>query len=130
MPWEITIRRGDGLPLGRLDQVMSGISKAFPKVQFYQEPSGMEKLAVLKEQGVEFPDVLRRHYEETPATHLGDYEGDGFSIRFFLGSGGEAATVDAEVRGDTERVYPLLCNLAEANQWVVAECGSSIPFIE
>ena len=78
MPFEITIRRGDGLPLGRLDQVMSAISKAFPKVQFYREPSGMDKLAVLKEQGVEFPDVLRRHFEETPATLQGDHEGDGF----------------------------------------------------
>jgi hypothetical protein len=90
----------------------------------------VEKIAALTDQGVEFPDVLRRQFEETPATKRGDFEGNGFSIRFFLGSGNETATVDAEVRGDTERAYPLLRKIAEENQWVVAQCGNPIPFIE
>jgi hypothetical protein len=130
MPWEITIRRGDGLPLGRQDEVMSGISRAIPEVQFYREPSGVEKIAALKDQGVEFPDVLRRQFEKTAATKQGDFEGNGFSIRFYLGSCSETTTVDAEVRGDTGRAYPLLRKIAEANQWVIAECGNPIPFIE
>jgi hypothetical protein len=130
MPWEITIRRGDGLPLGDQAEVRLGILSALPEIQFYREPSGIEKLASIKEQGVEFPDLLRQHFEKMPATDQGDFEGDGFSIRFFLGSGGETATVDAEVRGDTERAFPLLRLLANENRWVVAESGNPVPFID
>lgn len=96
MPWELTISRAGQLPLGDIEAVRRAVETAVPGVQFYREPSGLEKIAAA---GIEFPDVLLRHLNNSPATIQADFEGEGFSIRFFLGAGPEVERMGAEVRG-------------------------------
>lgn len=70
------------------------------------------------------PGEIARHLENSPATTQADYEGERFSIRFFLGAGPGVERVDAEVRGDGDPM-PELRRLAEATGWVIMEAGGS-----
>jgi hypothetical protein len=130
MPWEITIRTADGSPLGERDMVRERIRDAFPGVQFYWEPSGLEKIAAFRATGQEFPDIIRKHLERTPSKEQGDFEQDEFSVRSYLQTGPTIEEVDADVRGESKRVFPHLQRLATMWNWVVAECGREEPFIE
>lgn len=67
MPWEVTLQRIDGQPLGELAALRTCIESALPAIQYHTEPSGLEKLEAAKKMGVEFPDVLRTHFENPPA---------------------------------------------------------------
>ena len=121
MPWELTIARIDHSPLGDVASVRQVIEAALLGVQFYREPSGAEKMAAA---GIEFPEVLRRHLEGAPATIQADYEGEGFSIRFFLGTGPDVELINAEVRGGGDPL-PKLQRLAAVTGWVIHEAGGS-----
>ena len=130
MPWEITIRAAHGTPLGERDVVRRHIADAFPGVQFRWEPSGPEKITAFRVAGHEFPDIIREHFERTPSKEQADFEGDEFSVRFYLGVDATLYSIDAEVRGDTKRVFPYLERLVSQSGWVVAECGCDEPFLE
>jgi hypothetical protein len=121
MPWEIAIVRPDRLPLGDVASVRHAVESEMPGVQFFRDPSGLEKMTAA---GVAFPEVLRRHLEGAPATTQADYEGQGYSIRFFLGAGPGVERMDAEVRGDGDPLSELR-RLAEKNSWVILEAGGS-----
>lgn len=125
MSYSVSIRRADRSPLGDLETVERAISAAFPGVQFYGEPSGAEKIEVMRARGVEFPDVLRQFLEQEPATRQGDFDSDfangGFFVRFFLGANAEVHTLLVELRGETERAGPFLELLSTQTGWVVDE---------
>ena len=108
MSWDLTIKRGDGVPLGETERVKEAIQNACPGVEFYREPSGPEKLAAVPE--VEFPEVLREHFQTAAAQAQGDLEGPNYSLRFFLGEWGVDVVdeVDVEARGTTRNALPLL----------------------
>jgi len=117
MPWELTIARADHAPLGDVEAVRRAVEAAIPGIRFYREPGGIEKIAAA---GIEFPEALRRHLESSPATTQADYEGDGFSIRLFLGAGPVVESVGAEVRGSGDPA-PELRRLAQGTGWVIIE---------
>jgi hypothetical protein len=119
MPWDLTIARADRSPLGEIASVRQAVESALPDVRFYREPSGVEKIAAA---GIEFPEVLRRHLQSSPATTQADYEGEGFSIRLYLGAGPDVERMDAEIRGSGDPL-PALHRLAEATGWVVLEAS-------
>src|SRR4051794_16102544 len=96
------MRRADKSPLGDRAAGKLLMTLACPALRYTREPSGPEKIAAARVAGVKFPDILRKHLEQQPPTEVADFEGDGFSVRFFLGPEGELAALDAEVRGDTE----------------------------
>jgi hypothetical protein len=121
MAWDLTITRADRSPLGEIASVRQAVELALPNVRFYREPSGVEKMATA---GIEFPDVLRRHLESSPAQTQADYEGDGFSMRLYLGAGPSVDRMDAEVWGSGDPL-PALHRLAEATGWVVLEASGS-----
>lgn len=126
MPWEVTIQRTDGAPLGDLATVRQQFEAALPALQFYREPSGLEQIAAARAIGVEFPDVIRKHMEQRPATEQADYEGDGFSVRFYGFEAQPLDTVYAEVRGDGNPL-PLLAALCRPNTWVATDDTSGQP---
>jgi hypothetical protein len=126
MPWEITIRRADGAPLGDLATVRQQFATVVPAVQFYSEPSGPEKIAAARALGVEFPDVIRKHIEQLPATEKADYEGDGFSVRFYGFDAQPLIAVCAEVRGSGNPL-PFLTALCRTKEWVVIDDTSGQP---
>jgi hypothetical protein len=130
MSWEITMRRADKAPLGDRACVKLLMTLACPALRYMREPSGPEKIAAARTAGVEFPDIIRTHLEQQPPTEVADYVGDGFSVRYFLGSEGELDAHDAEVRGDTQRALPFFQQLAARMNWVVAETGSDRPLFQ
>jgi hypothetical protein len=122
MPWDITLKRKDELPLGSPDEVSLAIKNAFSAVEFYREPSGREKLASLPS-GVEMPDVIRRHWESSPTQLRGDLEGRGYSLRFYLGNEGDTSLdrVTIEARGDSRRALPMMESLTLATGWIIVD---------
>ena len=122
MPWDLTIMRADRSPLGDIPSVRQAVEAALPGVEFYREPSGAEKIAAAGSLGIEFPEVLRRHLENSPAKTQADYESQGFSIRLYLGAGPGVERIDAEVRGSGDPL-PALHHLAMVTGWVILEAG-------
>ena len=128
MPWEITITRRDGEPLGSPKDVIQAISRAFPDVMFYREPSGTEKMASLPPD-LEIPDAIREHWETSAASVQGDFEAAGYSIRFYLGNedASSLTTVRVETRGDSRPAMPMMETLTLATGWVVLdELGDTV----
>lgn len=130
MPWDITIRTHDQLPLGSREYVKACIAAAFPGTEFSWDISGPEKLAYMDGKGMEVPDVIRKSFEQSPSMEQGDYEGKDFSVRFHLGAESTIIdSVEAEVRGETRRAMPLLSRLTLNKHWVIAECGNDKHFL-
>jgi len=128
MPWEITIKHPDGLPLGSPQVVSDHIRGAFPGVQFYREPSGAEKLASLPP-GIELPDVIRQHWEQSAPQRHADFEASGYSLRFYLGNEGTEVleTVDIEARGRSRPAMPMMEALTLATGWIIVDAwGNTI----
>lgn len=126
MPWEVTIRRADGAPLGELAAVRQQITAAVPAVQFHREPSGLEKIAAARAAGLEFPDVIRQHLEQRPATERAEFEGDGFSVVLYGFEAQPLSAIHAEVRGDGNPA-PVLAALCRPHGWVAVDEASGQP---
>lgn len=126
MPWEIAIRNADDSALADVATVRQQFTAAIPGLQFYREPSGLEKIAAARAMGVEFPDVIRQHMEQRPATEQADYEGDGFSMRFYGFGAQPLRAVYAEVRGDGNPLL-VLAALCRSNKWIVTDDTSGRP---
>jgi hypothetical protein len=127
MPWEIIIKRLDGLPLGTPQEVSDLIAEAFPGVEFYREPSGQEKLAVLP-LGLEVPEVIRTHFAEAPSSLQADFDAEDYSLRFYLGD--EAThtltTVDVEARGGSRSGMRMLETLTLKTGWIVVDTWGNV----
>jgi hypothetical protein len=126
MPWEVTIRRSDGAPLGDLEVVRQQIASALPTIQFQRESSGLEKIAFARAKGIEFPEVLLRHFEQQPGTERAEFNGDGFSVVLYGFQAQPLAAIHAEVRGDGKPV-PILAALCLPHGWVAVDDASGQP---
>jgi hypothetical protein len=126
MPWDITLKRRDGTPIGNRQALQEAIGRACPGVEFYREPSGAEKLAAIP--AIEMAAVLRAHLLDRPAQRQGDLERRDFSLRFYLGA--EEAemvdVVDIEARGSTEHALPTLQQLATFTGCIVVDASGNI----
>jgi hypothetical protein len=126
MPWEVTIRRADGAPLGDMATVRQQIVAALPAIRFERESSGQEKLAFARAKGIEFPEVLRQHFEQQLATERAEFYGDGFSIHLYGFEAQPLAAIHAEVRGDSNPA-PVLASLCNPHDWVAVDDASGQP---
>jgi hypothetical protein len=126
LPWEVTIRRPDGAPLGDYSAVRQQISAVLPGIQFRRLPSGQEKIADARAIGIEFPEVLRQHLEQQPAVEQAEFEGDGFSIQLYGFGSCPLAAFHAELRGDGDPV-PVLRALCVPNGWIAVDDSSGRP---
>jgi hypothetical protein len=117
MSWDVSIRRPDGKPLGRLDLLRRAFTESILGIQFYREPSGREKLAATQ---VDFPEVIRRFLESAPAAVQADFEEEGLVLRFSFGpeQQAEILRVDVEVRGNRDPL-PILSGICLPNGWIV-----------
>ena len=126
MPWEITIRRPDGSPLGDLDSVRLHMTQAVPGVAFCQEPSGAEKVAAYRQAGIELPEIVREGLEKHPARVRAELKSGEFSVSFYGLESEPLCSVLAEVRGNGNTVS-LLAALCLANGWIVIDDASGKP---
>jgi hypothetical protein len=113
-----TIKRTDGQTLGSVESVQHALTVAFPGIVLGRLPSGADKIRAAAEQGIEFPDILRRHLEASPARHGGDYEGPDFSAQFSLGSADVVKHVDVVLYGTTTASEPMFQLLEEQYGWI------------
>jgi hypothetical protein len=120
MPWEVTIRRSEGEPLGDLPAVRAVIEAAVPGMQFYQEPSGAERIAAARARGIEFPDVIRQIFERLPAKTQAVLEGEGFSLVLYGFNAEPLTAIHAEVRGGGDP-HPVLTALCRSTGWVAID---------
>jgi hypothetical protein len=136
MPWELNIVKTVGKPpqkspetkdthgLGVLPAIQRQLSNALPGIEFYKEPSGEERLAAMKEQGIEIPDSLKSIFARTKGSYRGIYKGDDFSFEFCFG---HETTVDhafLDVRGSGEPL-PALQHLMLTTGWAIYDLASS-----
>lgn len=126
MPWEVTIRRADGAPLGDQAAVRQQIAADLPAMQFYREPSGPEKIAAARAAGVEFPEFLRKHLEQHAATERAELEGDGFSILLYGFEAQPLTVIHADVRGQGNPL-PVLTALCRPHGWLAIDNASGQP---
>jgi|GEM_PF-3162297 len=107
MPWEVTIRRADGTPLGDMEAVRNQIAAA-------------------RAAGREFPDLIRRHMERRPATMQAVFNDDGCSLLLYRFEAQPLGAIHVEVRGGGNPV-PVLAALCRPNGWVVVDDASGEP---
>ncbi|MGL4420437.1 MAG: hypothetical protein ACRCZF_07225, partial [Gemmataceae bacterium] len=110
----------DRSPLGELDSVQLQILDAVPGIQFFREPSGLEKIAAAAAQGVEFPEVIRNHFMNLPAKIGAVFEGEQYSVRFYGFSAQPLEVIHAEIRGEGNPV-PMLAALCFPQGWIVVD---------
>lgn len=123
MPWEVTIRRADGSALGDVESVQQQIVTAVPEMKFYREASGPEKIAIARAQGVEFPEVILRHFESMPAKLGAVFQGDMFTVSLYGFEAVPMQMIHAEIRGDGNPV-PVLAALCLPCGWVAVDDAS------
>jgi hypothetical protein len=126
MPWEVVIQSSDNAELGAVAAVREKMSAALPDIKFYVEPSGLEKLAAMRERGIEFPEILRKHLEQSPASLQADFEGNDFSMQFYGFESQPLRTIRVEVRGNGNPL-PALAALCRPNGWTAIDCANSQP---
>jgi hypothetical protein len=110
--------RDDGKPLGSITEVQRALKSAFPGIELGRLPSGVEKIQATAEKGIEFPDVLRRHFETALAEYGGDYEGPDFSAQFYLGADDIVQEIGIVLYGDTTACGPMLEFLEREHGWI------------
>lgn len=60
MPWDLqALPSDDSASLGTVEHVQAKLRAALPEIELFREASGSEKLAAMKTQGIEVPDVIR-----------------------------------------------------------------------
>jgi hypothetical protein len=123
MPWEVTIRRSDGSALGNVESVQQQIVTAVPEMKFYREASGPEKIAIARAQGVEFPEVILRHFASLPAKLGAVYQGDSFTVSLFGFEAEPLQMIHAAIRGDGNPV-PVLAALCQPHGWLAIDDAS------
>jgi hypothetical protein len=126
MPWEVTIQRENGSTLGELESVQQQIVTAIPAIQFYREASGPEKISIARSRGVEFPEVILRHFETLPAKVGAVFQGDQFSVSLYGFGAQPLNVIHAEIRGEGNPV-PLLAALCRPNGWLAIDDASGDP---
>jgi hypothetical protein len=126
MPWEITIRRSDGSPFGDFPTVRHQIITALPAVTFQRLPSGLERIAAARAAGVEFPEVIRQHFEGQPAAEQAEFEGDGFSLELYGFEAQPLSAIHANIRGNGNPV-PVLAALCRPHDWLAIDDAGGKP---
>ena len=91
-----------------------------PDIQYYTEPSGLEKLEAAKRMGVDFPDVLRTHFENLPAKLNAVYTAENLMVRIYGFESQPLTKLHAEIRG-CENPAAVLRQLCAMNSWIALD---------
>lgn len=120
MGLDATIKRKDGKALGSVDEVQRALAAAFPGIQIGLLPSGAEKIRTAAEKGINFPEIILKHFESTPAQFGGDYEGPGFSAQFNLGANESVRHVGVVLYGKTTESEPMFEFIEREYGWITS----------
>jgi hypothetical protein len=137
MPWELTVRSeladpssksNDWPLLGSGEEVCRRISETLPTVEWWREPSFIEKHQHLPED-----HPIRKHIETmTPEERefssrsqwKGLYQGGGFTLEFFF-TDGPVGFFQIDVRGGGNPLPPLAA-MCKANRWAIKDVRGDV----
>jgi hypothetical protein len=97
---EYVISFRDNRPLGSIEAIQTLIRTHFPSVDFRWTTSGVEKLRIAKERGIELPPALREGLESLPSLLEGVAEGPSWRVLFGLNHSDPVRELVMEWRGD------------------------------
>lgn len=123
MPWEVTIRRRDHQSMGEVDALRTSIQNAIPDIQYHMEPSGLEKIEAARKMGVEFPEVLRKHFENLPAKLHALYIAENLTVTIYGFETQPLLRLHAEIRGNGNP-STILNQLCVLNSWIAVDDSS------
>lgn len=106
--------------MGELTSLRECIESAVPDIQYHTEPSGLERLEAAKKLGVEFPEVLRTHFENLPAKLNAVYTADNLMVRIYGFEAQPLMRLHAEIRGN-ENPASVLRQLCSLNSWIAID---------
>ncbi len=123
------MQRIDRQPMGEPAALRTGIESAIPEIQYHTEPSGLKRLEVAKKMGVQFPDILRTHFENLPAKLNAVYTAENLMVRIYGFESQPLTRLHAEIRGN-ENPAPVLRQLCALNSWIALDdqSGTEIEF--
>ena len=104
MATDYVISFRDGRPLGSREALQALIRTHFPGIKFYWTMSGLERLRIAKEGGIEFPPALREGMESFPSLLEGVAEGPGWHILFGLGYVDPVTELVMQARGEYAKI--------------------------
>lgn len=116
MAWEVTFQRTDLQALGDVPTLRNALEAAVPGIQYYTEPSGLQKLDAAAKMGVKFPEVLIKHFENLPAKLYAVYSTDELTVTIYGFEAKPLIRLHAEIRG-TQNPAPILRILCQHNSW-------------
>jgi hypothetical protein len=99
---EFVISFRDKRPLGSVETIQALIRAHFPTVRFHWTTSGLEKLRIAKERGIEFPPALREGLKSLPSLLEGIAEGPRWRVDFGLNHLDPVRELVIEPRGEGE----------------------------
>jgi hypothetical protein len=120
MPWEVTFQRTGLQSLDDIATIRRGIEAAIPDIQFCTEPSGLQKLEAAAKMGVEFPDVLKKHFENLPAKLYAVYSTEDLTITIYGFESQPLTRLHAEIRGK-HNPTSILRSLCAINTWAAVD---------
>jgi hypothetical protein len=99
--------------------VQKAVESVLPEIRFYRDGGGEEKIAQMKDRGLELPESLRNVFAKLPATTKGEYgkEKEGLWLQFYFGDGSDLRFLHVSVKGDNEAAELLLNRLASQQGW-------------
>ena len=106
MATEYILSFRDNRPLGTFAEIESLLRGTFPNVQFVWRTSGVEKLRLAEERGIEFPPLLREGLESLPSLYEAIIHADGCYVEICLGAAEPVIELIVEPKGyhpDLER---------------------------
>jgi hypothetical protein len=126
MGLDLTLRSSNSQPLGSRDQVVSVLLEFFPDAKFRWAPSGKELIESFRHKyGSDYPGPIQEYYETKPAEFVGDWQGSGFSVEFYLGGKEPIAEIGLVLRGKTHLADDVLQRLEDRHGWL----GRRVPTV-
>ncbi len=128
MPWNVTIRSNNDPILGKCESVIKILDNVFPGIDYWEEPSGAEKVKDAESQGVNYPASVRHDMMQTPSYLQACYAVGNSNILFKMASSGEVDEISISVRG-SDNPLPCLQRFADYGWNVIEECsGDPVDF--
>lgn len=99
--------------------MQGALASVFDGLTFQRSLSGLDKLQIAEEQGIQFPPALREHMASSPAKYEGDYEAEDFSVEFYAEATELLSELGVVIHGTTTESEPLFALLEERFGWIL-----------
>jgi hypothetical protein len=113
--------------LGTVEEVQSLLRQAIPKIQFFRDASGSDKIRAMEAQGIDIPQVIRDALLITGGSYLGLFEGEDWSFKFSLGQNATSVSrVSIDMRGSGNPM-PTIERLMAIPNWRLTDVNGTTP---